>query len=185
VLGPATGLVVFAVDVLKGALPVALLPGITSGTMPRAWVAILYGAAAVIGHVRPVWLGFSKGGKGVATACGVFLALAPLPTLVAIGVFVAALLSTGFVSLGSMAAAVALPVLVWAERGLHSPFFTVSVATAIFVVWTHQPNLHRLSRGEEHGFSKLGRLSARAGLLIGAIVAAAGVAWLLWRGGRG
>src|SRR5437868_6057385 len=86
VLGWKIGLAVYAVDTMKGALPVLLLPRPAANP---ALAAIGYGIAAIAGHVRPVFLGFARGGKGVATAGGVFLALAPVATLVAIGVFAA------------------------------------------------------------------------------------------------
>ena len=183
VLGLKVGLAVFAVDMLKGALPVALLPGVTSSTLPATWLAIIYGACAILGHVRPVWLGFGKGGKGVATACGVFLALTPMPTLFALAVFIAAFGATGYVSLGSLAAAAALPLLGAAQRGVRSPMFGVSILIALFVFWTHRPNMTRLRNGEEHRFSRLGSLSGRAGVALAAVVTAAAAAWIVW-GGR-
>ena len=183
VLGLRTGLVVFAVDLAKGAAPVALLPRFLPGAAANPWLAIAYGAAAIIGHTRPLWLGFRKGGKGVATACGVFLALAPAPTLVVVAVFAAAFGATGYVSLGSLAAAATLPALVWAARGARAPVFAVSVVIAAFVFWTHRPNMARLSQGEEHRFSRMGNLGAAAGLVAGLAVAAGAVAWLLERGG--
>ena len=101
VLGWRIGLAVYAVDTLKGALPVLLLPRPVA--QPEL-AAIAYGVAAILGHVRPVFLGFQRGGKGVATAGGVFLALAPIPLLVALGVFGAVFVGTGYVSLGSLSA---------------------------------------------------------------------------------
>ncbi len=179
VLGLKVGLVVFAVDLAKGAVPVALLPGVTTGSAPGPWLPIMYGTAAILGHVRPVWLRFSKGGKGVATACGVFLALAPVPTLLALAVFTATFGGTGYVSLGSLTAAAALPVLVAAAIGWRQPVFAVAVLIAAFVFWTHRPNMQRLRRGEEHRFSKMGALGMPVGLLLGALVAAGGVAWIM------
>lgn len=180
VLGLEVGLVVFAVDMLKGALPVALLPGVTTGTIAPTWLPILYGAAAILGHVRPVWLRFGKGGKGVATSCGVFLALTPIPTLFALAVFVTAFGATGFVSLGSMAAAAALPVFVAATDGGVTPMLGVSVLIALFVFWTHRPNVGRLRRGEEHRFTKLGSLGVASGVLLASAVTVAVAAWLFW-----
>ena len=180
VLGLTVGLAVFAVDMLKGALPVALLPGVTTGSIPAAWLPLVYGAAAILGHVRPVWLRFGKGGKGVATACGVFLALTPIPTLFALAVFVAAFGATGFVSLGSMAAAGALPVFVAAAEGGATPMLGVSVLIAVFVFWTHRPNVGRLRRGEEHRFKRMGALGIWGGITIAVLVTLAGAAWLFW-----
>src|SRR5215208_4573088 len=99
VMGWRIGLVVFLADVLKGVLPVLVLPPrLDSAREPVMW-AIAVGVAAIAGHVRPVFLKFRKGGKGVATASGVFFALAPLPILAAFVVFIALVLATGYVSL--------------------------------------------------------------------------------------
>lgn len=154
VLGWKVGLLVFLADALKGALPVLLLaPRISAPGDPILW-ALACGIAAILGHVRPVYLGFRKGGKGVATASGVFFALAPLPMLITFAVFVAIVLGTGYVSLGSLAAAALLPVLLLVTHGVASPLFVVSVIIACFVYWTHRANIGRLRRGEEHRFGK-------------------------------
>lgn len=154
VLGWKIGVLVFLADALKGALPVLLLPShIGAPGEPVVW-AIACGVAAILGHVRPAFLGFRRGGKGVATSAGVFFALAPLPMLVSFAVFVAIVLATGYVSLGSLAAAILLPALLLATRGAASPLFMVSVAVAAFVFWTHRANIGRLRRGEENRFGK-------------------------------
>ena len=88
------------------------------------------GIAAIIGHVRPIYLKFGRGGKGVATAAGVFLALAPIQTLLALVVFAVVLLSSGFVSLGSLTSALMLPVLLAITVGVRSPVFVMSVVVA-------------------------------------------------------
>lgn len=183
VLGFKVGLLVFTVDMMKGAVPVALLPRFSAGPIDPSWLAVLYGIAAIVGHVRPVWLWFGKGGKGVATACGVFLALAPVPTLLALVVFVTALGSSGYVSLASLAAAASLPVIVAVAMGLRAPMLAVSVVLSSFVFWTHRSNMVRLRRGEEHRFSKLGSLGLAATLALSAVVLAAAVGWLMWREG--
>jgi glycerol-3-phosphate acyltransferase PlsY len=90
----------------------------------------------------------------VATAAGVFFALAPLPMLITFAAFVAIVLGTGYVSLGSLAAAALLPVLLFATHGATSPLFIVSVVIACFVYWTHRANIGRLRRGEEQRFGK-------------------------------
>ncbi|MGA9838103.1 MAG: glycerol-3-phosphate 1-O-acyltransferase PlsY [Gemmatimonadaceae bacterium] len=179
VLGLKVGLVVFAVDMAKGAVPVGFLPAVTTGGPAGPWMAIIYGGAAILGHVRPVWLRFGKGGKGVATACGVFLALTPEPTLFALAVFLVVFGATGYVSLGSLAAAAALPPLVAAAIGWRQPVFVVAVLIAAFVFWTHRPNMQRLWRREEHRFSKMGALGVPSGLFLGALVAAGGLAWIM------
>ena len=157
VMGWKIGIVVFLADALKGALPVLLLPPrIESTREPVIW-AIAVGVAAIAGHVRPVFLKLRKGGKGVATASGVFFALAPIPMLVAFAVFVALVLATGYVSLGSLVSAVVLTTLLGVTLGITAPLFIVGVVIAAFVFWTHRANIGRLRRGEEHRFGKRGR----------------------------
>lgn len=160
VLGTKIGLAVFAFDMAKGALPVALFPRlIAPADVPfgdPVIFAILCGVAAIIGHVRPIYLRFGKGGKGVATAAGVFLALAPVQTLLTLLVFGVVLFISGYVSLGSLTSAVALPILLGATVGTRSPLFAISVVVALFVFWTHRANIARLRAGEEHRFGKKG-----------------------------
>lgn len=157
VLGWKIGVAVFLADAAKGALPVLLLPPrIVSPRDPVMW-AILIGLAAIVGHVRPLFLKFGKGGKGVATAAGVFFALAPIPMLVTFAVFVAVVLASGYVSLGSLISAVVLPTLLAITLGVNSPLFLVSALVATFVFWTHRANIRRLRRGEENRFGKRGQ----------------------------
>lgn len=157
VLGWKVGLLVFLADALKGALPVLLLPPrIHSARDPVIW-AIACGVAAIVGHVRPVFLKFRRGGKGVATAAGVFFALAPIPMAITFAAFVAVVFASGYVSLGSLVCAVLLPSLLFVTLGARSPTFLVSVVLALFVFWTHRANIGRLRRGEEHRFGKRDR----------------------------
>jgi acyl phosphate:glycerol-3-phosphate acyltransferase len=160
VLGWKIGLAVFVFDALKGAVPVLFFPPWTQRTLgPELTVGpevlgIIYGFAAIAGHARPIWLRFSRGGKGVATSAGVFFALAPVPMLITFGVFATVLLASGYVSLGSLTAAVVLPVVLAVTRGVQSPVFVLSVVLALFVFWTHRANIGRLRRGEEHRFGR-------------------------------
>jgi glycerol-3-phosphate acyltransferase PlsY len=163
VLGSRIGSTVFAFDMAKGAVPVLVFSrwvdsGQTAGSPEdhQMLVAILCGVAAIVGHVRPMWLKFGKGGKGVATSGGVFLALAPLQTLLAIGAFAVTVLATGYVSLGSLLTAVLLTVLLFIRDGATSPMFVVCVLVSAFVFWSHRANIGRLQRGEEHRFGKGG-----------------------------
>ncbi len=157
VLGWKIGVAVFLADAAKGALPVLLLPPhIDSPREPVLW-AIAVGVAAIAGHVRPLFLRFGKGGKGVATAAGVFFALAPVPMLAAFAVFVAVVLGTGYVSLASLVSAVVLPTLLAITAGPGSTIFIVSAIIATFVFWTHRANIGRLRRGEENRFGKRGQ----------------------------
>lgn len=152
VLGVKTGALVFIADVLKGFLPVYFLPMYTETLRPELW-ALVFGVAAIIGHVKPAFLFGRGGGKGVATATGVFLALAIVPMLIAELVWIAVFYFTRYVSLASLLGAAILPVAILAcSRDPRSPVFIASVLIALFVYWTHRANIGRLRRGEEHRF---------------------------------
>ncbi len=156
VLGPKIGGVVFVADLLKGFLPVYFLPGNTASSLlqPEVW-ALVYGAAAILGHVKPIFLLGKGGGKGVATASGVFLALAFVPMLIAEVVWITVFYFTRYVSLASLVGAVVLPIAIIAwSRDPRSPVFIASLIIAAFVFWTHRANIGRLRRGEEHRFVK-------------------------------
>ena len=186
VLGTKIGLLVFAVDMAKGAIPVAFFPRwVPVAAMPMGsatLVAILCGIAAIIGHVRPIYLMFGRGGKGVATAAGVFLALAPVQTILALLIFAVVLLSSGFVSLGSLTSAATLPVLLGVTVGVRSPLFSISIVVAMFVFWTHRANIARLRNGQEHRFGKAGTPAKRpaATLAISLVIVLAVVVAARW-----
>lgn len=184
VLGAKIGLLVFAVDIAKGAIPVRWLPPMTgtSGST-QTWIAVACGVAAILGHIRPVFLGFSKGGKGVATACGVFLALAPLQTLLSLVIFTVVVMSSGYVSLASLTAAVSLPVLLAVSVGWQSPLFMVSVLTMVFVFWTHRANIQRLRSGTEYRFGKAANFGRRPSLALGILLLVLAAAFLAARVG--
>lgn len=154
VLGPKIGALVFLADFLKGFLPVWFLPIHTETLRPELW-ALVYGAAAILGHVKPIFLLGRGGGKGVATASGVFTALVFVPMLVSQVVWIVSFYFTRYVSLASLLGAAVLPVaiLVW-YGDPKSPIFIASVVIAAFVFWTHRENIGRLRRGEEHKFVK-------------------------------
>ena len=156
VLGPKVGIPVLAVDVAKGVVAVLAIGGMVGVGSPLGpdGVRLLAGLAAVAGHIVPVFAGF-RGGKGVATACGVFLAMAPLATLAAIVVWLAVVLATRYVSLGSIAAAVLLPFAVLGGAAArHEPRPTAVAATAaavaVIVVFRHRSNIRRLASGTEN-----------------------------------
>ena len=153
VMGPRIGAVVLLFDTLKGAIPVIVLP-ILFGVEGTAWWAIAYGVAAIVGHVRPIFLLGRGGGKGVATAAGVFAALAPLPLIICAVVFLAVVLASGYVSLGSLVSAAVFPLAVIVTSGGLSPVAMAGLAMAAFVFWTHRANIGRLRRGEEHRFGR-------------------------------
>jgi glycerol-3-phosphate acyltransferase PlsY len=154
VLGPKIGAAVFIADLLKGFLPVYFLPTYTETLRPELW-ALVYGAATILGHVKPVFLLGKGGGKGVATASGVFLALAFIPMLIAELVWITVFYFTRYVSLASLAGAAVLPIAILVlSREPRSPVFIASVVIALFVFWTHRANIGRLRHGEEHKFVK-------------------------------
>lgn len=142
--GKKLGLAVAALDIAKGALAVFLVRQVTAD--PRYAAAAAF--AAILGHVFPIFYGF-RGGKGVATAVGAFGVLAPLPTLVCVGVFVAVVAVSRYVSLGSVVAMVLLPPV--AGLLFHAPKAVVlaGAATAALILLKHRENLRRLALGEE------------------------------------
>ncbi len=141
--GAWRGIAVMSLDVAKGALAVFLASRASAGSTLPALAA----AAAVVGHVYPVWLRF-HGGKGVAVAAGVFAVLTPAATAVAAGLFLAVVWATRYVSLGSMAASVALPPAAWLTG---EPGAVVAAATgaALLILFRHRGNLRRLRAGTE------------------------------------
>jgi glycerol-3-phosphate acyltransferase PlsY len=155
-LGAKVASVVFVLDTLKGALPVLAVRQYAIGPHLDLW-AIAAGVAAIVGHAKPIFLLWKGGGKGVATAGGVFLALAPIPTLASMATFIVVVLLSGYVSVASLTAAVVLPVVLGVTSGVRSPLFVVSVVIAVFVFWTHRANIGRLRRGEEHRFGRKAR----------------------------
>jgi glycerol-3-phosphate acyltransferase PlsY len=148
--GVTAGLIVAALDVAKGAASVWLAGRLATGA---AWPAAA-GCAAIVGHIYPVWLRF-RGGKGVATACGVFSVLTPLAMPPALAIFAATVWLTKYVSLGSVVASIALPPLVYAF-GSPVPAVIASSAASILIVFRHRSNVLRLRAGSER------RLGARA-----------------------
>lgn len=151
-LGKRLGLAVFLCDAAKGLLPV-LLARYLAARFPALVVGgettvALCGAAAFVGHVYPVWLRF-RGGKGVATAFGVFLAIAPLAALGAMLLFALVYLATRLSSLGSLAAATAFVPALWLV-GAPRPDRALAVFLWLLIVWRHRENLARLARRQEH-----------------------------------
>lgn len=152
-LGWKPALPVAVLDTLKGALAAWVGLALTGSGL---W-ALLAGIAAVLGHSFSFWIAF-KGGKSVLTAFGVFLFLSPAASLGAFALWIAVMALFRYVSLASMAAAVALPVLVAVEAGASEswgrgmPVFWASVVVAAFIVFRHRANIGRLLRGQEPKF---------------------------------
>ena len=153
VMGWKIATVVMILDMAKGALPVLLLPPRFAPGSPELW-AIAFGVAAIVGHVRSMFLLWKGGGKGVATAGGVFLALAPIPSVISIAVWGVVLYLSGYVSLASLTSAVALVAAVFVRYGASSPIAIAAAVICIFVFWTHRANIARLRRGEENRFRR-------------------------------
>lgn len=137
-------------DVAKGAVPVALF-GPRAGDEP--WIPILLGVAAVVGHVYSVFVRF-KGGKGVATAAGAVLALAPAALGVSAVVWVLVLAVTGYVSAASMLGAVLFPFAARLTNPENPYIFGLGIALAAFILITHRSNIRRLASGEENRFGR-------------------------------
>lgn len=145
-LGRKVGIITLLGDCLKGLLPVLLAWQLGMAEPMQAWI----GLAAFCGHVFSIFLRF-KGGKGVATALGVYLALAPLAVLGALLVFIILVAIWRYISLGSVVAAAAMPVMVWCRP--HSPELLVATALiSMVVIIKHHENIKRLLAGSESKF---------------------------------
>ncbi|MDD2319409.1 MAG: glycerol-3-phosphate 1-O-acyltransferase PlsY [Geobacteraceae bacterium] len=145
-LGRKIGIMTLIGDCLKGLLPVLAAKALG---LPNMWVALI-GLAAFLGHIFPVFLRF-KGGKGVATALGVFLATSPFAVLAALGVFILVLVKWRFVSLASITAAAVMPALTTIiDR--NPMIVAMSLAISIIVIIKHHENIRRLRNGTESKF---------------------------------
>jgi acyl phosphate:glycerol-3-phosphate acyltransferase len=168
-LGKGPGAMVLGVDILKGVLAIALaqfvyrsdsglltqVPAAVSAGAWEPWVIILAGLAAILGHSKSIWLGF-QGGKSVATGLGILLMLNWQVGLATFGVFGLVIALSRMVSLSSISAALALPILM---AVLHQPlaYLLFGVAGGLYVVWRHWTNIERILAGTE---PRLGQNSA-------------------------
>ena len=144
-VGKGPALVVFLVDVFKGSAAVILARGLL-GAGAYGWL-VAAGLAALAGHIWPIWLG-GKGGKAVATGFGMLLGLVPAVGLACLGVFLTRLALSRIVSISSVLAAAALPLLM-AGAGAPGAYLGLGVVAAVMVIWRHRSNLSRLLKGEE------------------------------------
>ena len=145
-MGRKVGILTLVGDCLKGLIPVLAAKWLG---LPDIWIAAI-GLSAFLGHIYTVFLGF-KGGKGVATALGVFLGTSPLSVLFGLAVFALVLYKWRYVSLASIIAAALIPVMVWLVGG-GPELILMSLAIAAVVIFRHQENISRLRTGTESRF---------------------------------
>lgn len=164
VLGKPAGIFVLLMDVLKGFVAVVLLSyligfWLSQGKRGNYEEDLVYrlplvaGIFAVLGHNYSCWLKF-KGGKGIATTAGVYLALAPWPLLIALFVFILAVIVTRYMSVGSIAGAIALPAAVWIMSPNNLFLDIVTTALGALAIYKHKSNIHRLMNGTENRLGK-------------------------------
>ena len=150
ILGWKYAIPVALIDIAKGAIPVLFFAG-WAGAAEQAWLPVALGGAAVLGHMFSLYVRF-KGGKGVATAAGMFLALAPLAVLIAIPVWGVCLWLTGYVSLSSIIAVLSVPLSVGLLQP-NAPYeFWASIALVALIIFAHRRNIARLIAGTENRF---------------------------------
>ena len=135
-----------AVDITKGFIPTWFFPTLDGIDLPQ--LALAYGAASVLGHIFSAWVGF-RGGKGVATGAGAYLAMAPMAVALGTLVWVIVVFVTRIVSVGSLIAAASLPVWVWLTRQQLDYVFWSTIPLVALVWWTHRTNIGRLLKGVE------------------------------------
>lgn len=155
VLGPKAAIPVFALDFFKGfaALMLVHFTSFTPGTSEFVNYQLLLGALAVIGHIAPIFAGF-RGGKGVATLAGIGVALSPQAALLAMAVFAVVFIVTRYVSVGSMLAGIAYPIIVnLLVPDAPTSLVIFSNVVAVLLIFTHRKNIKRLFKGEENRIS--------------------------------
>lgn len=152
VLGTPTGIVVLFLDIIKGVTATSLIhyvPSVSHGTEQFINLQLLFGLLAVVGHIFPIYENF-KGGKGIATLFGMLIGIHYVLALACVALFVVVLLSTKYVSLSSILAAVAFPILtIFVFKRDEPLFIAFGIAAAVLVVLTHKKNISRLLNGEE------------------------------------
>lgn len=177
-LGWKWGLLVQAGDVVKGLFAVLVIARLHYGDFPFnnrtpfddfTVVQIIAGLAAVAGHIFSVFLNF-KGGKGVNTAAGMLVGIAPIDISIAIGVFLLVLFATGYVSLGSVSAATAFPTTMFIRFNIfhvdipsYHTLILFSIATSLLLIFAHRSNIRRLVLGQENRFNRLRLFGRRMG----------------------
>jgi len=143
--GKSLGILTLAGDLLKGAIPVVI--AIQWGESDL-WIAIS-GLTPFLGHIFPIFLGF-KGGKGVATALGVYLVISPVAVFIEFLIFAGIVWKWRFISLGSITCATTIPILIAFFRSDSQAYFIISVMIAALILYRHQSNISRLLQGTEN-----------------------------------
>ena len=150
ILGWKYAIPVALFDIAKGAIPVLFFSG-WAGAAQRPWLPVALGGAAVMGHMFSPYVSF-RGGKGVATAAGMFLALAPLAVLIAIAVWALCLWLTGYVSVSSIVAVASVPLWVALFQPHDAYVFWAGIGLVALIVFAHRRNIARLFAGTENRF---------------------------------
>ncbi len=165
VLGWKLGVFVILIDMAKGLVSTMIIARLMQGSIPFSnatpfddftVVQIIAGCAAILGHIWTVFAGF-RGGKGIATAGGMLIGIAPVEVAVSFGVFTIVLLISHYVSLGSLSAAVAFPLTMFFRENIflvdiegYRTLIYFSLAIALLIIYTHRPNINRLLKGTEN-----------------------------------
>jgi len=159
--GPLFALGVVVIDIGKGAIGAGVIPGLalpfvpTDPTISREWLTVCCAAAAVMGHVWPLYHTF-RGGKGAATVVGTLLVLAPILIAPLLAVFLIVLVASGYVGLSTISGAVAMPLFILATDGLANiPVLVYAVFVMIFIVYCHRSNIERMRSGNENRYAKV------------------------------
>jgi len=151
-VGKALGILTLIGDVLKGAIPIwiAIRWGLTDqwGLSSDLWISFA-GVSPFLGHIFPLFLGF-KGGKGVATALGVYLVISPIAVMIELFLFMGIVWRWRFISLGSISCATTIPILIAFFRSDSQAYFILSVVIAALILYRHQSNISRLLQGTEN-----------------------------------
>lgn len=169
VLGWKVGLLVQAIDISKGLVATLFISKLFYGKLPFenvtpftdiTLVQIFAGISAIVGHVYTIFAKF-KGGKGINTAAGMLVSLAPIDATISIGIFILVLISSGYVSLGSITAAFSFPLVMFLRENLfkveingYHTLIYFSIGISVFFVYTHRANVKRLLQGNENRFEK-------------------------------
>lgn len=175
VLGWKYGILVILLDALKGALAVILVARLHYGSIPFenatpfddfTLIQIIAGLSAVVGHIWTIFAGF-RGGKGIATALGMLLTIITVDMLVAIAVFLVVVLISKYISLGSILAAISVPVILIIRENVfnvdiqgYNVVLPFTIAISILIVYTHRSNLSRLFKGKENRIHLFGNKKA-------------------------